>query len=144
MNAHDFDEGDLDNLAGWRGSGTNQHITVKFNEGIENRKGNDLVIRFYCGSAAQAGISLSRDNINWSNLGTISGAPQEVPGKPGFLYDAEFDFENVFSGTAYYVKVSRQSAGPKTGMFFDSFASVPEPATMLFLSGGLLFIRRRV
>jgi hypothetical protein len=67
----------------------------------------------------------------------------QVPGKPGFLYDAVFDFSGLFSGDASYVKVHRLTTGSGTGMFFDSFASVPEPATMLILGLGAAFVRRR-
>jgi len=143
MHAWDFGDGDLDNVAGWRGS-ANQEIVVQFNTALSDIAGDDLVIRMYCGKNAKASISVSQDNTNWTSIGSIVGVPLQVPGKPGFLYDAAFDFSGLFSGDVHYVKVHREAAGASTGMFFDSFASVPEPATMLILGlGGLTLVRRR-
>jgi len=144
MHAWDFDDGDLDYVAGWRGGSANQEFVVKFDTALTDVAGDDLVIRMYCGKSAKASVSVSQDNTNWTSIGSIVGVPMQVPGKPGFLYDATFDFSGLFSGDVHYVKAHRDTAGASTGMFFDSFASVPEPATMSILGlGGLALVRRR-
>ena len=142
-NMYAWDAGDPDYVAGWRGNSVNQEIVVGFNTALDDIAGDDLVIRMYCGSGAQASVFVSEDNSSWTSIGSITGSQGQVPGKPGFLYDAAFDFSGLFSGDAYYVKVHRDTAGPQTGMFFDSFASVPEPATMLILGIGAAFLRKR-
>ena len=143
-NMYAWDEGDLDCVAGWRAGAANQEIIVGFDTALEDVAGEDLVIRMYCGPNSQASVYVSEDNSVWTNIGTISGTPGQVPGSPGYLYDAAFDFSGLFSGDAYYVKVHRDIAGPQTGMFFDSFASaVPEPATMLILGMGAFCLKRK-
>ncbi len=143
MHAWDFTEGDLDNVAGWRGGSANQEFVVKFDSALTDIAGDDLVIRMYCGKKASASIFVSADNSSWTSIGSIIGIPLQVPGKPGFLYDAAFDFSGSFSGDVHYVKVHRETTGASTGMFFDSFASVPEPATMFILGIGALCFRRK-
>ena len=144
MHAWDFGDGDLDYVAGWRGGSANQEIVVKFDTALTDVTGDDLVIRMYCGKSAEASVFVSQDNTNWTSIGSIVGVPLQIPGKPGFLYDAAFDFSGLFSGDVHYVKVHRDTAGASTGMFFDSFASVPEPATMVILGlGGLALASRK-
>jgi len=142
-NMYALDDVDLDYVAGWRGGAADQEIVVGFDTALDDIAGDDLVIRMYCGPSAQASVFVSQDNSNWTQIGTIAGSSGQVPGKPGFLYDASFDFEDLFAGDAYYVKVHRDTAGSETGMFFDSFASVPEPATILILGIGAAFLRKR-
>lgn len=142
-NMYAWDNGDMDYVAGWRGGSANQEIVVGFNTALEDISGDDLVIRMYCGPKAQASVFVSKDNSNWIPIGTITGASGQIPGSPGYLYDATFDFSGLFSGDAYYVKVHRDNTGPQTGMFFDSLASVPEPATMLLLGMGSVCLLRR-
>ncbi|AQQ09849.1 hypothetical protein L21SP3_01668 [Sedimentisphaera cyanobacteriorum] len=142
-NMYAWDTGEPDYVAGWRSVAANQEIIVGFNTALEDIAGDDLVIRLYGGPNAQASVSVSEDNSSWTSIGTITGESGQIPGTPGYLYDAAFDFSGLFSGDAYYVKVHRDVAGPQTGMFFDSFASVPEPATMLILGLGAAFVRRR-
>jgi hypothetical protein len=143
MHAWDFDDGDLDYVAGWRAGSANQEIVIGFNTALTDIAGDDLVIRMYCGSGAYASVWVSDDNTNWTQIGSIDGEPMQVPGKPGFLYDAKFDFSGSFASDVSYIKVHRETAGSGTGMFFDSFASVPEPATMLILGIGSVCLRRR-
>ena len=143
MHAWDFDDGDMDYVAGWRGNSANQEIVVGFNTALDDIAGDDLVIRMYCGSKAKAIVSVSQDNLSWTQIGDITGVSLQIPGKPGFLYDAAFDFSGLFLGDAYYVKVHRETVGSGSGMFFDSFASVPEPATMLILGIGAVYLRRK-
>ena len=143
MHAWDFGDGDMDYVAGWRGGSANQEIVVGFNAVLEDITGDDLVIRMYCGSKAKASVFVSEDNTTWTSIGSIVGTSMQVPGKPGFLYDAAFDFSGLFSGDVHYVKVHRETTGTGSGMFFDSFASVPEPATMLILGIGAVLLRRK-
>jgi hypothetical protein len=142
-NMYAWDDAEPDYVAGWRSGAANQEIVVGFNTALEDVTGDDLVIRMYCGPNSQASVYVSEDNSEWTNIGTISGTSGQVPGNPGYLYDATFDFSGLFSGDVYYVKVHRDVAGPQTGMFFDSFASVPEPATMLILGIGAVCLRRK-
>lgn len=142
-NMYAWDDGDMDYVAGWRSGAADQEIVVQFDTALEDITGDDLVIRMYCGPNAQASVYVSEDNVDWTNIGTISGTSGQIPGSPGYLYDATFDFSGLFSGDAYYVKVHRDIAGAQTGMFFDSFASVPEPTTMLILGIGAFCLRRK-
>ncbi len=143
MHAWDFGDGDMDYVAGWKGGSANQEIIVGFNTALEDIAGDDLVIRMYCGSKAQASVSVSEDNANWTSIGSIVGVSMQVPGKPGFLYDAAFDFSGLFSGDVHYVKVHRETIDSGSGMFFDSFASVPEPATIFILGIGVALLRKK-
>ena len=143
-NMYAWDAGDLDVVAGWRSNAANQSLVVRFNETLADVAGDDLVIRMYCGPKSKASVSVSEDGVDWTTVGAIAGTPGQIPGSPGYLYDATFDFSGLFSGNAHYVKVQRVVAGPQTGMFFDSFASVPEPATMVLLGLGAACLRRRV
>lgn len=143
-NMYAWDDGDIDYVAGWRAGSANQEIVVEFNTAIEDVVGDDLVIRMYCGPKAQASVWVSEDNSIWTSIGTIAGTPSQIPGTPGYLYDAAFDFSGLFSGDAYYVKVHRDIAGAQTGMFFDSFAGVvPEPTTLTLLGCGVIALIRR-
>lgn len=143
-NGYAFDDVDQDTAAGWRGGSANQEIVVGFDSALTDVPGDDLVIRLFCGPSALAGVYVSEDNSNWTLLGTVAGGNGQVPGKPGFLYDAAFDFSGIFSGDVSFVKVSRINAGEKTGMFFDSFASVPEPLSAFILGVGGLLVRKRI
>ena len=134
---------DQDTVAGWRSGAANQEIVVQFDIALEDIAGDDLVIRMYCGKIANASVYVSQDNTNWTSVGSIEGAMGQIPGTPGQLYDAAFDFAGLFSGDAYYVKVHRETIGSGTGMFFDSFASVPEPATLFVLGIGAACLRRK-
>ncbi len=144
MHAWDFVGGDLDYVAGWRGGNVDQELVVGFNEPLQDIAGDDLVIRMYCGSKASATVYVSETNNNdWVQVGTIIGQSMQVPGKPGFLYDAAFDFDGLTSSDVSYVKVHRETTGSGTGMFFDSFASVPEPMTMILLGLGGICLRKK-
>ena len=140
-NMHAWDAGDLDYVAGWRGGSADQEIVVKFDTALEDIAGDDLVIRMYCGSKAQASVSVSENNSSWTSIGSIVGVPLQIPGKPGFLYDATFDFGSF--SNIHYVKVHRETIGSGSGMFFDSFASVPEPTTLFVLGIGAACLRRK-
>jgi len=141
-NMYAWDAGDLDNVAGWR-STANEEIVVGFNTAITDVAGDDVVIRLFCGSKAKANVYVSADKTNWTLVGNIAGATGQVPGTPGKLYDASFDLSGIFSGDVYYVKVYGTVSGSGTGMFFDSFASVPEPATLVILGLGTAACLRR-
>ena len=126
---------DNDYVAGWRAANEDQEIVVKFDIGLSDvNDANDLVIRMYCGGNARASVwaSTNSNDVNdFVKIGDIIGAYDEIPGTPGMLYDAYFDFNGVFTGDVHYVRVYREVAGSDTGMFFDSFASavVIEPST---------------
>ena len=142
MYAWDWDF-DQDTVAGWRAGNADEQIVVKFDTALANVAGDDLVIRMYCGKTANASIWVSEDNTNWTSIGSIVGAMAQVPGTPGCLYDAAFDFAGLFSGSASYIMVHRETIGNGSGMFFDSFASVPEPATIFILGIGAALLRKK-
>jgi hypothetical protein len=144
-NDYAFDPGDPDNVAGWRIPGSGEYITVKFDTGLADVDGNDLVIRMYCGPKANASVLASTDGISYTEIGSIVGKKDHIPGMTGCLYDAEFDFNPFGLDGVQYVKVDRVSYEPKSGMFFDSFAStaVPEPTTLVLLALGCLLMAAR-
>ncbi len=127
-----------DNLGGWRSTDADQHIIVQFDDGLDDVAGNDLVIRMFGGSIASASVLASVDNVTYTEIGTIGS------GTPKCFRDEVFDFGGAFVGNAvHYVKVERVTIGGGSGMFFDSFASVPEPTTLVMLAlGGLLMAAR--
>jgi hypothetical protein len=131
--------GDSDYVAGWRVNADDEYIIVKFDIGLADITGDDLVIHVYGGSSASASVLVSTNGTDFSEIGTIGA------GTPGDFRDEAFDFAGQFGGDVHYVKVLRTADGSKTGMFFDSFASVPEPATMVLLicSGTGFLLRRR-
>ncbi|MFA5293173.1 MAG: PEP-CTERM sorting domain-containing protein [Phycisphaerae bacterium] len=141
-NMYAFDAVDLDNVAGWR-SAASQEIVVGFNTAITDVEGDDIVIRLFCGAKAKANVYASADNVNWTLIGNVAGSSGGTPGTPGNLYDASFDLSDVFFGDVYYIKVCGTTSGSGTGMFFDSFASVPEPATLVVLGLGAIACLRR-
>lgn len=142
-----FDGGEPDDLGGWRDTAADQHIIVKFDEGLADVAGNDLVIRMFCGGKAHASIWGSVDNSDDSyiQIGSIVGINGHVPGKPKWFYNAEFDFNSCGLDDVHYVKVERITTGSGSGMFFDSFAStaVPEPITLVLLALGCLLAAAR-
>lgn len=126
---------DYDYVAGWKGGGAlneDQEITVSFNIGLHDfEDADDLVIRLYCGYKARASVWASVDGNDFAKIGEIAGRDGGLPGTPGMLYDAYFDFGGAFNQEVHYIKVHRETALPDSGMFFDSFASavVMEPKT---------------
>jgi len=126
---------DCDYVAGWKGGGAlneGQEIVVCFNIGLQDYEGaDDLVVRLYCGYKAIASIWASVDGNDFVRIGEIAGCDDGMPGAPGMLYDAYFDFDGLFDEEVHYIKVYRETAAPDTGLFFDSFASavVIEPNT---------------
>ncbi|MFZ2149466.1 MAG: hypothetical protein WAV28_19825 [Sedimentisphaerales bacterium] len=121
---------DSDYVGGWRGGGEvnkNQEIILKFDYGLKDiPEANDLVIRLYCGGGARCSVWASPDgnDINdFVKIGEVIGYYDEIPGTPGKLYDAYFDFNGVFLSDVHYLRVYREAIGADTGMFFDSFAS---------------------
>jgi len=127
---------DNDYVAGWRGGGAvnkNQEIILKFDYGLKDvPEANDLVIRLYCGGKARCSVwaSAERNDVNdFVKIGEVVGHYDEMPGVPGKLYNAYFDFNDVFLDDVHYLRVCRETIGADTGVFFDSFASatVMEP-----------------
>jgi len=126
MYAWDFEDDDRDYAAGWRSSGISnagQEFIVKFEIGLEDIAGDDLVIRMFCGPLAVASVWASVDSVEFVQIGTIEGALNAIPGEGGYLYDAHFDFNGAFSGDVHFVKVYREIVTSQSGMFFDSFGS---------------------
>ncbi len=138
-NGYAWDAGDNDYVAGWRSNSSGEYIVVEFDIGLADQAGDDLVIHMYGGSKAEASVWGSTDGTSYTQIGTIGS------GMSGYFRDETFDFAGLFGSDVHYVKVLRQANGSKTGMFFDSFASVPEPATMALLicGGAAVLIRRR-
>jgi len=137
-NGYAWDAGDPDNVAGWRTINTDQYIVMQWQIGVADVPGDDLTIRMYGGPSASANVLASEDGTNYTHVGTIGG------GTPGYFRDETFDFTGLFSSDVHYVKVLRVASGPQTGMFFDSFAGgVPEPTTLVLLTGGAAALLRR-
>jgi hypothetical protein len=126
---------DYDYIAGWKGCGSlneDQELVVQFEIGLQDYQGaDDLVIRLYCGYKARASVWASIDGNDFTKIGNIAGRDDGVPGIPGLLYDAYFDFGGLFNEEVHYLKVRREATTPDSGMFFDCFASavVIEPNT---------------
>ncbi len=118
---------DYDYVAGWKGCGPlnqDQELVVWFDIGLEDYQStDDLVIRLYCGYKARASVWAGVDGNDFTKIGDIVGRDEGVPGIPGLLYDAYFDFGGLFTEEVHFVKVHRETADPDTGLFFDSFAS---------------------
>ncbi|MCD4831841.1 MAG: hypothetical protein K8R02_08590 [Anaerohalosphaeraceae bacterium] len=132
MYAWDFEDGDRDYVAGWRtGSPAHaeQEIIVKFDTGIEDVDGNDVVIRMFCGPVAEASVWASTDGNDFVQIGTITGQLGGIPGSDGMLYDAFFDFNGIFADDVNFIRVFREVTEAQSGMFFDSFSAayIDEP-----------------
>lgn len=135
-NGYAWDDGvDNDYVAGWRGAGS-AYITMYFDTALDDIQGDDLVIHLYGGSGADASVWASSDGSSFTNIGSIGG------GTPGYFCDEVFGFNGLVD-SVHYVRVDRIASGPGTGMFFDSFASVPEPASMTLLVFGSLGLLSR-
>ena len=111
--------------AGWRSSGQ-VSITIYFEQGINDLAGDDLEIVLFSGGKAGGSVWVSSDNVNFIEVGYLSG------GKPMQFRNETFDFAGA-ADNVHYVKVNRETFGSGSGMFFDSFAAVPEPATAALL-----------
>ncbi len=138
-NGYAWDAGDNDYVAGWRANAPGEYVIVNFVIGLEDLAGDDLVIHVYGGPSASANVLASTDGNSYTQIGTIGS------GTSGQFRDETFDFAGLLGDDVHYVKVLRAANGAQTGIFFDSFASVPEPATMVLLicGGAGLFLRRR-
>jgi hypothetical protein len=121
--AWDFDLDDRDYVGGWKGKDADQELIVQFDTGIRDIEGDDLIIRLYCGPIARASVWASIDGNDFTQIGTIRGQLNEIPGLPGELYDAVFDLSGLFTDDVHFIRVFREVAEPKSGMFFDSFSS---------------------
>jgi len=134
-NGYAWDEEDKDYVAGWRATAPGEHIVVAFDIGLPDLEGNDLIIHMYCGSKADGSVLASVDGISYTQIGSLG------PGAPGYFSDEQFDFDGAFGeADVHYVKVLRQATGKGTGMFFDSFASVPEPTSLTLLGASSLLM----
>ena len=132
MYAWDFEQGDRDYVAGWRTGSplhADQEIIVKFETGIEDIEGNDIVIRIFCGPIAVASVWAGTDANDFVQIGTIEGHLDQIPGAEGELYDAFFDFNGMFAEDVNFIRVFREVTEAQSGMFFDSFSTayIDEP-----------------
>lgn len=127
---------DNDYVAGWRGGGAandDQEIILKFEHGLKDvPDASDVVMRLYCGGKARCSVWASADSNDVNDfvkIGEVVGHYDQIPGIPGKLYDAYFDFNGLFLGDVHYLRVYRETMGSDTGLFFDSFgsATVMEP-----------------
>jgi len=126
MYAWDFEVGDKDYVAGWRTGSpahADQEIIVKFDVGLRDTVGNDVVIRMFCGPIAKASVWASTDGNDFLQIGAIEGQLNQIPGIGGYLYDAFFDFDGRFADDVNFIRVFREVTKPQSGMFFDSFSS---------------------
>jgi len=126
MYAWDFEQGDRDYVAGWRTGSplhSEQEIVVKFETGIKDIIGDDIVIRMFCGPVAKASVWASIDGNDFTQIGIIEGQLNEIPGTGGYLYDAFFDFNGIFTDDVHFIRVFREVTEPQSGMFFDSFST---------------------
>ncbi|MFA5293171.1 MAG: hypothetical protein WC496_09080 [Phycisphaerae bacterium] len=126
MYAWDFEDGDRDYVAGWRSGGASnseQEFIVKFETGIKDVSGNDIVIRMFCGPLAAASVWASSDGETFVQIGTIEGRLNEIPGESGWLYDAYFDFAGSFADDVHFIRVFREVTSQQSGMLFDSFST---------------------
>jgi len=123
--------------AGWRSSGQ-ASITMYFEQGINDLAGDDFEIVLFSGGKAGASVCVSSDNVNFVEVGSLSG------GSPLEFRNETFDFAGL-ANDVHYVKVNREVFGSGSGIFFDSFAAVPEPATaaILIMSLPILFRRKK-
>lgn len=116
-NGYAWDEEDNDYVAGWRHTYPGVSITMYFDEPIKDLPGDDLVITKYAGSSASGTVWASSDDVTYVQIGTLG------PGTAGWLVDVTFDFAGLVDDV-HYVRMDRGASGPKTGTFFDSFASL--------------------
>ncbi|MBN2216436.1 MAG: hypothetical protein JW719_03570 [Pirellulales bacterium] len=108
---HDF-------VAGWRSDAPNEYIVMHWTTPLDDRPGNDLVIRMYGGLKASADVLASVDGETYLGIGTLSGDALYT------FQTQSFDFDGRLGDGIAYVKVPRVGNGPQTGMFFDAFGSV--------------------
>lgn len=123
------------NIAGWRGYGSNQFMTVGFSLGLADVAGDDLTITMFSGPNSSANVFASSDGIEFFNIGSLGSGSG-----PSSLREETFDFAGLFIDPVNYIRVEREAHGRRTGMFVDSFAgvaAVPEPATYALMLGGL-------
>jgi len=107
-----------DYVGGWRSDAPNEYIVMHWVLPLEDRPGDDLVIRLYSGTSASANVLASVDNTTYVNIGTLG------IGTAGLFRTESFDFAGLLCDDIRYVKVERVANGKNTGMFFDAFGSV--------------------
>ncbi|MCK4627611.1 MAG: PEP-CTERM sorting domain-containing protein [Sedimentisphaerales bacterium] len=150
-NGNAWDTGDNDYVAGWKGAGA-AHFILYYETALVNIPGNDLAVKVYGGPNCEATVLGSTDDGSYTQIGIITGAKGQIPGKPGFFHEVgatgldryiTLDFGTL--DNLHYIKFERSATGSGSGMFFDAAGSVPEPLTIVLLAvGGLgIFSRRK-
>jgi hypothetical protein len=114
-NGYAWDAGDRDTVAGWRTTDADAYVVLYWEAGLPDRSGDDLRIVLYGGPLAEAEVSASVDGVAYEVVGTLGG------GTPGYLREETFDFAGLFETCVHYVRATRVTSGPQTGMFFDAF-----------------------
>lgn len=128
-NGYAWDPGDQDTVGGWRAVAPGEYITMRWETGIPDLAGNDVVLHLYSGPGAAADVFAGIDGSEFEFIGTIGG------GTTGYFRDEAFDFAGLFGADVHYVMVLRTASGPQTGMFFDAFGgNVPEPGSLALMA----------
>jgi len=146
---------DNDDVAGWRGSSTNEtNFTLHYETALVNIPGSDdLAVKVYGGPKCKATVLGSTNGGIYTPIGTITGASGQFPGTPGRFHaegatglDKYITLDFGTLDDLHYIRFERSVVvvGNGTGMFFDAVGSVPEPLTIVLLAcGGLRVLSRR-
>ena len=134
---------------GYVSLGDEGELVLRFLDNSLTTSGDDAIDLwiFEVGSVEPTAIAISTDGLDWINVGTISGATSGVD------IDAYTGDGVVLQEQYSYVKLTdllpHTTGYPNTGADIDAVGAIssgppiPEPATILFLAGGILVLRHR-